>query len=122
MLFSCKIKQDNLSYLKNFNGRYPAEVKLLDSSALANRLQHLVGSRYAFLKNTWAVETPVTVAGGQFVAAGCQQHNCAGTNFIIVVDFSKDVLYAGIREEGAVKTYSEDGSTNNEIEKWAAGN
>ena len=96
---------------------------MFNNSIFTQRLKNLLGnSRYNFLIKTWAVETPMAFANNIFLAEGCQEHNCAGTNFIIAVDFSKDVMYAGIREEENVETYSEDGSTSTEISDWAGNN
>ena len=114
---------NNLDFLKKLNGKYPYQVKLLDNSALMQRLKKLLGnSRYNFLKETWAVEIPMEFANNIFVASGCQAHNCSSTNFIIVFDFSNNVMYAGIREEDRVKTYSEDGSNSPRVSGWEYGN
>jgi hypothetical protein len=113
---------ENLDNLKKLNGKYPYEAKLLQNPVLTKRLKNLLKGRYKFLKETWAVETPIEINNDIFVASGCQQHNCGNTNFIIVVDFSKDILYAGIREDEVVKVFSEDGSSNAEIIKWANNN
>ncbi|MDP1726238.1 MAG: hypothetical protein Q8M15_05600 [Bacteroidota bacterium] len=110
---------NNLDFLKKLNGKYPYEVKLFDNSILKQRLKKLLGnSRYNFLKETWAVETPMEFANNIFVASGCQAHNCGSTNFIIVVDLTNNVMYAGIREEDKVKTYSEDGSNSPKVNEW----
>lgn len=53
------------------------------------------------------------------MSEACEAHNCDATNFIIVYDSSNDILYAGIREEYQVETYSDDGSKSKEIEQWA---
>lgn len=112
-------KATGLDYLKNSQGKYPNEINLLDNSNLTFRLKKLLKNRYIFLKNSWTVETPIEIKNNTFIAWGCQQHNCSNTNFIIVVDFSKNIVYVGIRENENVKTYSEDGTTNKEIIKWA---
>lgn len=110
---------NNLDFLKKLNGKYPYQVKLFGNSAFTQRLKKLIGnSRYRFLKKTWAVEVPMEVANDIFVASGCQAHNCGSTNFIIVVDFSKNVMYAGIKEEDKIETYSEDGSYSPEMNEW----
>ena len=114
---------DNLDFLKRLNGKYPYHVKLLDNSALAKRLIKLLGnSRYNFLKENWDVETPMEFKNNIFVASACQAHACGYTEFIIVFDFSKNVMYASIREEGNVRTYSEDGSYSQEINERGYGN
>jgi hypothetical protein len=110
---------DSLTFLRSYNGKYPYQVKLLDHPALKRRMEKLLGSRFAFLKKTWAVEIPMKVSGNQFSASACQTHNCSSTNFMIVVDLAKNVLYAGIREEGKVTLYSEDGSHNEIMDNWA---
>lgn len=109
----------NLSYLKGYNGKYPAKVKLLGNNPLNKRLKTLLKIRYGFLIKNWGPETPIEVNKNTFIAWGCQQHNCSNTNFTIVVDFVKNVLYVGIREEEKVKIYSEDGSKNTEVTNWA---
>lgn len=114
---------NNLDFLKKLNGKYPYEVNLFENSIFTQRLEKLLGkSRYNFLTETWAVEVPMEYANNIFVASGCQAHNCASTNFIIVFDFSKKVMYAGMREENEVKTYSEDGSNSTKVIEWENGN
>lgn len=112
-------KSNNLNFLKKYAGKYPHDVKLLDNPYLAKRLKKLLGPRYSFVKKTWAVETPMQMKDNVFSASGCQEHNCGDTNFILAVDFSKNILYAGIREETKVKLYAEDGSTNQQVTEWA---
>jgi hypothetical protein len=108
-----------LHYLSKFDGRFPTDVKLLTRGTLSNRLKALLKKDYVFVRDTWAVEEPIQVTNQTFKAWGCQQHNCSNTNFIIVVDFTKNLVYAGIREEESIKVYSEDGSSDPEVTKWA---
>lgn len=113
-------KQKNgLAYLKKFKGEYPYEGNLFNDKLLSKRLKSLLKNRFFFLKKTWAVETPIEVNNNTFKAWGCKQHFCDSTNFIIVVDFKKNVIYVGIRENENVKVYSEDGSINIEVNNWA---
>jgi hypothetical protein len=113
---------NELLYLKKLVGRYPSDVKFLTANKLSVRIKKLTSLRYEFLKSTWAVEEPIEMKGHILKAWGCQDHNCDQTNFIIVVDFENNVVYCGIRENGTVKEYSEDGSTNAEIIKWSKRN
>jgi len=114
---------NKLEFLKELNGKYPNEVKLLENAALIERLKKLLGEeRYNYLNETWAVETPMEYKDNIFLASACQVHNCASTNFIIVYNFSTNILYAGIREDNQVKTYADDGSSSQEINNWVNGN
>ncbi|WP_297869559.1 hypothetical protein [uncultured Flavobacterium sp.] len=112
-------RTDNLNFLKTLNGIYPNDVKLLENSSLTQRLKILIGNeRYNFLIENWATEIPMVFSNNIFVTEGCQAHNCSSTNFIIVYDFSKDIMYAGIREEENIQTFSEDGSNSIKINEW----
>ena len=111
--------KSDLRYLKKYEGLYPQKVKLLGNNPLTKRLEFLLKEKYSFLIKTWGPEIPIKLKGNTFIAWGCQQHNCSNTNFTIIVDFTKNVLYVGIREEENLKIYSEDGSKNIEVTNWA---
>ncbi len=114
---------NELDFLKDQDGKYPAEAKLFDNAAFTQRLKKLLGDdRYDFLKEKWAVETPMEFKNEVFVASGCQAHNCGSTNFIVVYDFTGNVMNAGIREEDKVKIYTENNSESPKINEWAKGN
>jgi len=113
-------RKRELDFLKAYNGKYPADVNLLSDPVLKPRLVKLLADRYAFVKETWAVESPMEIKNNYFIASACQAHNCGNTNFIIVADLEKNILYAGVREENKVMKYAEDGSPNPEINKWAS--
>jgi len=113
------VKKSDLKYLLKYKGEYLHNTKLLGNNPLTKRLKTLIKNRYHYLIKTWAVETPIEINNNMFSAWGCQQHNCSNTNFIIVVDFKKNVLYVGIREEEKITIYSEDGSINTIVSNWA---
>ncbi|MDI9873832.1 hypothetical protein [Flectobacillus rivi] len=108
----------SMTFLRKLQGKYPFDVKLFNSQSLTTRLKKLLGNRYQFMVSTWAVEVPIEVKNNLFVANGCEQHNCGATNFIIVYDFTKNNLSAGIREGDKVNTYSEDGSNSPRVMQW----
>jgi hypothetical protein len=108
----------SMAFLRKLQGKYPFDVKLFNSQSLTTRLKKLLGNRYQFMVSTWAVEVPIEVKNNLFVANGCEQHNCGATNFIIVYDFTKNNLSAGIREGDKVNTYSEDGSNSPRVMQW----
>lgn len=107
-----------LEGLKKFKGKYPFEAKLFQDSAFADRLKKLLGDRYNFLKENWTLATPIELSNNIFIASGCKAHFCNSTNFIVVYDFSSNVMYAGIRDENNVKAYSEDGTISSRITEW----
>lgn len=117
-----KISPENsLEFLNSTNGNYPKDINLLEDSTLKQRLIKLIGIRYYFLVENWNVENPIVVKNNFFVAFGCQSQNCDSTNFIIIIDFSKDILYAGIRENNNVESYSEDGSNTQILTNFISG-
>ncbi len=114
--------KNEFAYLRDYAGKYPAEVKLLEDTRLKPRLLKMMGDRFSFMEKYWAVEMPLEIKGNMFVANACMAHNCGITDFIIVVDLAKGLVYSGIREEGKVNLYAEDGSGNIEIDNWVTGN
>ena len=105
-------------FLRKCADKYPSEVQLLDNPDITRRLTKIMGSDYAFLKETWKIETPSYIADNAFVASGCKQHDCGGVNFIIVVDLAANTMYAGVRRDNSVISYSENGGTHPYIELW----
>ncbi len=113
-----KIKR--IDFLKRMNGKYPYQVYLFDNVIIQQRLKNLIDDRYSFFIETWAVETPIQIYNNIFIAEGCQAHNCNMTNFIIVIDLSKNIMSVGIREKGKVELYSEKESVFSEdLLKWS---
>lgn len=112
----------DFDFLKDLNGEYPSNAKIFENNKFNQRLKNLIGNRYEFLKETWDVESPIKFSDDIFIAESCEAHNCHMTNFIIEYDFKNNLMYVGIREEGRVKTYSENGENSLTIRKWANNN
>jgi hypothetical protein len=113
-----KYSTGELDFLREYAGKYPADIRLMENASFTKRLKTLTGSRYQFLEETWAVETPMEVKGDIFTAEACMAHNCGSTNFIVVVDLANDKMYAGIRENDKVKLYGEDEDHPQELKDW----
>lgn len=113
----------NLGFLKKYNGKYTYEVKLLSNPTLKKRIVDLIGNeKYNYMKTTWRVEGGITVENNMFDASGCEQHNCGNTNFIIVVDLGKDILYVGYRVENEILKFGEDQNYPKLILDWESEN
>lgn len=93
-------KSTSLSYMKNYNGKYPYEVKLIEKKgAFRTRLQKLMGKeKFQDLEDFFNVESPITIKNNVMIAYGCMQHNCDGFYFKIFYDFNKDIINVGIKE------------------------
>jgi hypothetical protein len=111
-----------LSFLKDFNEKYPYDVKLLENPTLKKRLKKMIGSRYDFLKSIWEVEVPIEIKDGIFFSNAMQAHSGGNPGATIVVDLKTDVLYVGIKENDDIKIYSEDGSKSPQcLVDWSNG-
>lgn len=114
---------NELDFLAELNGKYPYDVKLLDQPVLKKRLQKMLGVKYRFLKSIWQVETPIEVDNNVLYAWAMQTHSGGDPSAVIMADISKGVLYAGIRENGKTKIYSEDGSeAPKKLQDWSKEN
>ncbi|AQW89706.1 hypothetical protein BBD28_03105 [Elizabethkingia anophelis] len=109
------IKKENsttytsLKFLKKYNGKYTYEVKLFNNPILKNRLVKLMGiDKYTFMKNTWRVEGGISVKNNILTTEGCEQHNCDSTNFIVVIDLERDILYVGYKVENDIYKFGEE--------------
>ena len=93
-------KSTSLSYMKNYNDKYPFEVKLIErKGAFRTRLQKLMGKeKFQDLEDFFNVESPITIKNNVMIAYGCMQHNCDGFYFKIFYDFNKDIINVGIKE------------------------
>jgi len=110
----------SLQFLLENAGDYPHDIKLFEKPQLKERLKKLLGQRYQFFMETWAVESPIEINKNNAIIAACEAHNCDATNFIVVADMEKEILFAGIREVGKVQVFSEKSNIKNEeLEKWA---
>jgi hypothetical protein len=116
-------KNTSLRFLAKYKGKYPSEVKLLNNINLKNKLIKLIGKeRYQYMNQTWAVEGGIGVENNMFDASGCEQHNCDMTNFIIVVDIEKDILYVGYRVENEIYKFGENQNYPTLILDWEKAN
>ncbi len=108
-----------LGFLRSMDGKSFQSEHLFSHEVIATRLRKLMGEeRFGFMRDTWAVESGMVVNNDTLSAEGCMQHNCGATNFIIVVDIIRDKIYAGICEEGKIKTWGEDSVPMLQILKW----
>lgn len=105
-------KSTSLSYMKNYNDKYPFEVKLIEKKgAFRTRLQKLMGKeKFQDLEDFFNVESPITIKNNVMIAYGCMQHNCDGFYFKIFYDFNKDIINVGIKEgENPIEVLGEKG-------------
>ncbi|HMG68561.1 MAG TPA: hypothetical protein VK588_12775 [Chitinophagaceae bacterium] len=111
---------NELSFLSQLNGKYPYEVKLLDNAVLKRRLKKMLGARFEFLKSIWQTETPIEISNNLFYAWAMQAHSGGDPGAVLMADLAKNVLYAGIKENGHTKIYSEDGSkAPQKLQDWS---
>lgn len=109
-----------LEFLRSMDGKSFQSEHLFSHEVIAARLRKLMGDeRFGFMRETWAVEDPISISKGIFSAEGCMRHNCGSTNFIIVADLKKNTIYTGIREDGQVKTWGEDSTVMPDISAWS---
>ena len=109
----------DLSFLKQLDGKYPADVKLWENTAWNNRVKGLLGEeKYQLVRTFWAVESPMQFQDNVFIAEACEQHNCYATNFIIVMDFNTQNLTVGIRKEGNKTIIAENGQLSPKVNDW----
>ncbi len=104
-----KFQSYELEFLRSMKGKYAHDVDLLNIDIINQRLKKLLGDKFNFISDIseFGPSSPINVDNDIFSSNTCQQHNCYYTNYIIVADIKKNLLYVGIREEEYVNIYSE---------------
>lgn len=74
---------------------------------MKNGIKNLTKDKFNFLRKYFDVQIPIVIKNNFFIAEGCKAHECPETNFIIIVDLTKDVLYVGIRDNLKIQIFSE---------------
>ncbi|MBO9151374.1 hypothetical protein ACFOTA_04095 [Chitinophaga sp. GCM10012297] len=94
---------------EKFNGKYAADIRLLDQKPLKARLKEMLGTEEADFVARYKVTPPLEVDAGVLFNEGCKPHNCGVEEAAIAIDMKKDVIYIGIARNKAVKLYGEKG-------------
>ncbi|HEY9188435.1 MAG TPA: hypothetical protein VIR55_11100 [Ignavibacteria bacterium] len=113
-------QKSNLDFLNKYKGKYLGQENLLDNPVLKERLKKMLGSRFDFIYLIWETETPIEINNGILYAWAMQAHSGGDPEVVLMADLNKNVLYVGIRENGKVELYSEDGSeVPQRMSEWA---
>ena len=113
-------QKKNLDFLNKYKGKYLGQEKLFDNPILKERLRKMLGSRFDFIYLIWETEAPIEINNGILYAWAMQAHSGGDPEVVFMADLNKDVLYVGIRENGKVELYSEDGSeVPQKMNEWA---
>lgn len=112
-------EEQNLDFLKKYDGKYADEVHLFEKKIFSERLEKLIGTEsFKLIKDDWTTLMPMEYAKNIFSAEGCKPHDCGPNNYIIVYDFSEEAMYAGICIDYKAATFSENEKTSPKVERW----
>ena len=110
---------NTLKFMKAWKGKYPYQVKLLDHKILKPLLQKLLGSRYAFVKTVYQVQTPIEISNGIFFSEAMEAHSGGDPSAAIAADIDHNILFAATFENGVKKIYAEkNASPPAKINEW----
>jgi len=71
--------------LKPSVGKTANEIKLWENNEIDARLTKIMGADFLKMKSHWNIETPIRKYGSFFMMTGCQQDDCAATQYVIFV-------------------------------------
>ncbi|MGX5819853.1 hypothetical protein ACWKWU_16780 [Chitinophaga lutea] len=97
---------------EQFNGKYAADVRLLQHRTLRQRFKQLLGADEAAFMQRFMVTPPIEVESGVLFNEGCKPHNCTLEEAAIAIDMKRDIIYAGIARNKIVQLYGERGDTS----------
>lgn len=96
---------------EQYNGKYAADVKLLQKQPLNERLKAMLGAEEKDFASRYGTTPPIEVDNGILFNEGCKPHNCSVEEAAIAIDMKKDVIYIGIARNKVVKLYGENGDS-----------
>lgn len=96
---------------EGFDGKYAADIGLLQQSPLKNRLKKLLGKEESDFIQRYKVTPPIEVESGILFNEGCKPHNCTVEEAALAVDMKQDLLYVGIARNKVVTLFGERGDT-----------
>lgn len=96
---------------EQYNGKYAADVKLLQKQPLKERLKAMLGEEEKDFASRYGTTPPIEIDNGILFNEGCKPHNCSVEEAAIAIDMKKDVIYIGIARNRVVKLYGENGDS-----------
>jgi hypothetical protein len=90
-----------------FEGKYIAETDMLHKEPLKSRIKALLATASSSFSERFDVTPPVELENEVLYNQGCRRHNCGADEAALAIDMHRDVIYAGIAENGVVKLFSE---------------
>ncbi|GEP96732.1 hypothetical protein [Chitinophaga cymbidii] len=96
---------------EGFDGKYAADVKLLQQKPLKDRMKQLLGKEENDFIQRYKVTPPIEVESGVLFNEGCKPHNCTVEEAALAVDMKQDLLYVGIARNKVVTLFGERGDT-----------
>lgn len=96
---------------EGFNGKYAADIGLLQQKPLKDRMKKLLGKEENDFVQRYKVTPPIEVESGILFNEGCKPHNCTVEEAALAVDMNADLLYVGIARNKTVTLFAEKGDT-----------
>lgn len=97
----------DLVFIKEWVGKYPKEVDLLNQPVLNTRLKALLGNQYNDFIANWNTETPITIEGDVIHTSGCKKDECSADSYDLYIDIPSDNINVYNMQKKAVKVYTE---------------
>jgi hypothetical protein len=102
----------NLHFLREYKGKYPDDIRLLEHPEISRRLKAMLGNEtYALILGIWEVETPVEIESDVLYTWGMQAHSGGDPGVVFMADINRNILYIGIRQDGTEQLFAEDGGS-----------
>lgn len=84
------IEESSFKEYYEYANAYPMDVNLFEDAFLNERISNLMGKDYEDFKMYWETETPIIIEEGILFTTGCEQHNCFGNQFVLILDLEND--------------------------------
>lgn len=106
---SSQVAPASLAHLRSLVGKYPAEVRLWETSPLHERLTALLGDRFSDFVDNMQVAGPLTTEGDIIYVTGNKPHSGGAEAAAFWVEMASGRLHVWLMVNGQAHSYAEAG-------------
>jgi len=103
---------DDLSFLLQFQGKYPHDINFFEIPLIKSRLSNLLTTNLDIFKERFEVQSPIQTNSSELFASACMPHFCTVHDAAFSIDLHRNILFVGISIDGNKRLYSENNDSN----------
>lgn len=109
--------QNNLDYLKNYDGKYPRDVQLFEKGELNNRIKKMLGNYYSKFKLTADLQTPLEVNCDRIFISQAKGRQHDEFRSLVFIDIKNNDIFVALLNCSEVKEFTEKSASRTNVQE-----